>query len=102
MDEVKTEGTEEKPTAPAQEPVKEPTPGPLAQILLKVSPGIKEKAQLQADLAFKYGWIKSATLTQLFIWLTDTFLDSSIKEYIKQRRVAAAAKQNSEVKPHGQ
>lgn len=64
----------------------------LTQILLKVSPKVKAKAQQQADLAFKYGWIKSATLTQLFIWSTETFLDASIKSFIQSRQKAVEEK----------
>jgi hypothetical protein len=69
--------------------------------LLKVPPEIKEKAQRQADLAFKYGWIKLATLTQLFIWTTETFLDSSIKSFIQSRRKGIEVKAGQEEASHG-
>jgi hypothetical protein len=56
------------------------------QILLKVPPEVKEKAQQQADLAFQYGWIESSTLKQLFVWLITNYLDAGIKSFIKARR----------------
>ena len=44
------------------------------------------------ESAFKYSWIKSTTLTQLFIWTTETFLDSSIKSFIQNRRKGSEGK----------
>ena len=53
------------------------------------------------ELAFKYSWIKSTTLTQLFIWTTETFLDSSIKSFIQSRRKGIEVKAGQEEASHG-
>jgi hypothetical protein len=49
-------------------------------------------AQQQSELAYQYGWIQSATLTQLFIWMTEAYLDSGIKAYIQDRRKGGEGK----------
>lgn len=65
------------------------------QILLKVPPVVKEKAQKQADLAYHYGWIESPTLKQLYIWITTAYLDAGIKAHIKSRKERLAQAVNS-------
>jgi hypothetical protein len=51
----------------------------------------------QPELAYQYGWIQSATLTQLFIWMTESFLDGSIKAFIQNRRKGSEVKSAKEV-----
>jgi len=68
-------------STPVETPEEEKT-----QLLIKVSKRIKAKAQQEADLSFTYGWIPSATVTQLFIWLIDIYLDTAIKDFIVRRR----------------
>ena len=55
-------------------------------ILVKVPPKVKAKAQEEADLAYSYGWIPNASVTQLFIWMVEVYLAEGIKQYIKKRR----------------
>lgn len=93
------EPTPEPEAPPAEEspPAPEPTPPPeperdSAQILIKVTPAIKDKAQKQAGLAFQYGWIPQPTVKHLFVWIVDVFLDAAIRQHIEARKKAIAYK----------
>lgn len=58
----------------------------IVQVLVKVHPRIRDKAKDEAELAYLYGWIPEPTVTALFVWLIDTYLDIAIKQFIHQRR----------------
>lgn len=83
-------GAESKPPA-APPPAKDEV-----QILIKVHPSVKEKAQKQAELAFQYGWIESPTLKSLYIWTTMAYLDAGIKAHIQTRKERLAQEVNAE------
>ena len=92
---VKKEQKTSNESGPAEDAAPSNEPGPaedaapskdLVQILLKVPPAVKDKAQRQADLVFQYGWIESATVKQLFVWIVNNYLDAGIKAHIQARR----------------
>jgi len=63
------------------------------QLLMKVPKQVKEHAQLEASLAYSYGWISSPMLVQLFIWAVDYYLDTGIRNFIAERRQGKQAEQ---------
>ena len=56
------------------------------QVLMKVPKRVRDKAQLEAELAHEYGWITNPSVTQLFIWTVEVYLSEGIKKYIRERR----------------
>jgi len=60
----------------------------IVKITLRLSPHIKGKAQKEADLAYKYQWIKKPTIGHLFIWMVDEYLPVLLREAIKKRRAS--------------
>jgi pyruvate/oxaloacetate carboxyltransferase len=76
---------------------KEPEKG-IVQVLVKVPTRIRDKAKQEAELAYLYGWIPEPTVTALFNWLVDHYLDAGIKQYIEKRR---GATEHPEGESHG-
>ena len=55
------------------------------QIHILAPQAIKERAQQEANLAFRYGWIEAPTVTALFCWTVTHIIDPLIRQHIGQK-----------------
>jgi hypothetical protein len=84
---VDTDKPDEMPADTVEDVVQEAEPDRgTVQVLVRVLPRIRDKAKQEAELAYLYKWIPDATVSTLFTWLIDHYLDAGIKQFIAQRR----------------
>ena len=79
---------QEKPTTSGKtnEPRRKQEREPRYKLLLSVSTEVRNKAQKEATLAHLYQWIPRPTISALFTWLVNDYLDKGIKAFIEKRQ----------------
>ena len=73
------------------------------QIHIVAPKATKDRAQQEANLAFRYGWINAPTVTALFCWVVTDIVSPMIKQHIalKQDSPPAEETQKEEEEEHG-
>ena len=59
------------------------------QLLIRVSPQVKQLAEEEAHLAYLYRWISKPSATQLFTWLVEDYLARGVRDFITRRKIVA-------------
>lgn len=59
------------------------------QLLLWVSPQVKQLAEEEAHLACLYGWISKPSVSQLFTWVVEDYLARGVRDFITRRKIVA-------------
>ena len=57
------------------------------QLLLRVTPQVKQLAEEEAHLACLYGWISKPSITHLFTWVAEDYLATGVRDFITRRKI---------------
>ena len=57
------------------------------QLLLRVTPQVKQLAEEEAHLAYLYGWISKPSMTHLLTWLVEDYLATGVRDFITRRKI---------------